>query len=270
MYRLAKKVDALEMIWRINLERFFEKITDEALDSFINKGKAPDPDFEKFFTDHAFAIAVEALRDSRPLPVGGKKLAGPPKGVVPKSLSDLMRQWDKYRKTGKVPPRQREIARKVKREYLNRVQDFWKKHSEDFRTGDVSKVYDQRKVREALQEESRASYARSKMIVETETTYYYNQVRRKYYDASDDVTHYLFMAIRDHRTTAWCKTRHEIVYAKGDPITDKETPPVHWNCRSEMLPLTPINPVHRKLIDDTSRARRQNSPEPLPKGWGKR
>jgi hypothetical protein len=41
----------------------------------------------------------------------------------------------------------------------------------------------------------------------------------------------------------------------------------HPNCRSEILPLMPLNPKHKKLIDNESMWRQNNSPVPLIKGW---
>jgi SPP1 gp7 family putative phage head morphogenesis protein len=268
--RLAAQQDMLELAWKIRADRFFERITDLVLDSLQKTGKVPTKlPFEEFFSAHAYDVAQNSLRTVNRLPRlprSDKRLAGPPKGKIPRTLTDLMEQWDAYRKKGKVPPRQREIAKKVETAYVKKIRDFWTKYSEPFREG---QVYDQKAARDAIREAGKMSEARAKMIVETETTYYYNEVRRKTYDESPDVTHYLYVAIRDHATTKWCRTRDGIVYKKGDPLLDKETPPVHWNCRSEILPLTPLNPRHRQLIADESRSRRNRSPEPLPKGWGR-
>jgi SPP1 gp7 family putative phage head morphogenesis protein len=269
VYRLASQQDALETIWRIKVERFYERITDIVLDSLMRTGKIPtDLPFEEFFSEHAFDVASQSFRSVGTLPKA--KLAKPPKGKIPKNLRDLMIEWDYWRKKGKVPPRQKKISEGVKKAYIKKVQTFWERNSDDFREGDRTKVFDQQKAREAIRKASQQSQARATMIVETETTYYYNQVRRKVYDQSNDITHYLFVAVRDRATTHWCATRQGIVFKKGDPLLEAETPPIHWNCRSEILPLTPLNPNHKRLIEDQSRQRRNRSPEPLPKGWGKR
>lgn len=163
-----------------------------------------------------------------------------------------------------MPARQKEIAEKIKKAYIKKVQSVWVKYGEEFRSGITAETTEA--VRQ-IKEGADVVYSRAKMIVETETTYYYNKSRRTVYDESPDVTHYLFVSVRDHATTKWCKTRHGLVYKKGDPLLDKETPPIHWNCRSEILPLTWHNPAHRKLIEDLSRRRRNNTCEPLPPGW---
>lgn len=271
VYRLALKQDALETIWRVKADRMFDRIIDMVLDSLMRTGKLPkDLPFEDFFAEHAFAVSRESLTSVDKGPKYPARLARPPKGKIPRSLKDLMAEWDRWRRKGEVPPRQKQIADRVKKAYIKKVQTFWERYSDDFRHGDETRVFDQKKARDAITKWSKQSQARAKMIVETETTYHYNQVRRKAYDQSDDITHYLFVAIRDRATTKWCRTRQGVVYAKGDPLLEDETPPIHWNCRSEILPLTPLNPNHKRLIDDKSKARRNRSPEPLPKGWGKR
>jgi SPP1 gp7 family putative phage head morphogenesis protein len=177
-----------------------------------------------------------------------------------------MALWDQWRKRKKVPPRQQKIADKVKKSYIKKIQQVVKKYQEKIRKGEV---IEKKEISDYIRDNSKAESARAKTIVETETTRYWNTIRKNVYDESEDVTHYLFMAIRDMATTKWCKTRTGLVYAKGDPLLEKEKPPCHWNCRSEILPLTPQNPKHKKIIDDKSRWRRNHSPEPLPHGWNK-
>lgn len=181
-----------------------------------------------------------------------------------KSLKALREWWDRYRKGGKVSKWEKENAETLKKLFLDKIFKTWKKHANDYLGGDDA-TKDQ--IYEAIRKEAKVVASRARMITETETTRYFNKGRREVYDQSPDVTHYLFMAIRDHRTTKWCRTRHGLVYPKDAKITDTETPPCHWNCRSEMLPLLASNPVHRALIDDPRRQRSLHHPEPLPRGW---
>ncbi len=184
---------------------------------------------------------------------------------IPRKYSELMIWWDMVRKK-RAPKKIQLQAKQIKRKYLDKCQQVYKKYSAAFRSGEV---YNQKQVVADVKDAGKTTFSRAKIIVTTETTRYYNDVRRNYYDQSDAITHYLYVAIRDHRTTEWCKDRNGLVYAKDDPLTDKETPPAHYQCRSEMLPLTPFNPKHKALINNKSLARRNNSPKPLLKGWNK-
>lgn len=190
----------------------------------------------------------------------------------PRNLKELMALWDLYRKKKYVNRAKRAQAESIKKEYLNKIQDAWRRYSDDFVRGEV---FDQRQAFERIKSVTGAPRSRAQTIVNTETTNYYNEARKKIYDASPDVTHYLFVAVRDAATTKWCspnrsnglRGRHGLVYAKGDPLTERERPACHWNCRSEFLPLTRQNPVHLALIEDLSIRRRNVQCHPLPANW---
>ncbi len=193
------------------------------------------------------------------------RLAAPPKGVVPTTLAGLRKWWDHYRRMGEVPERQREHARIIKEAFLKQVQEAWRESASDFLFGDTNQ---QAEAVEFITKRAGVAASRAKMITETETTHYYNAARRDIYDQSPDVGGYLFMAIRDHRTTKWCSTRHGLVYLKGDlALLDRETPPIHWYCRSELLPLVWQVPRQAALLADRGRARTNHHCEPLPPEW---
>ena len=264
----------LEVTWVDKLEDVLRAVLLELLERYEDgKGVPRDlPAIDDFFLEHTFAVILETFQlervdDAQNIPDEKRaKLGRLPVGRVPTNSADLRRLWDYYRKKGKMPPRQEELARRVKRAFLDKAQEIFKKHSEDFRAGDV---YDRKVAYDAMARRFAEPFARAKMTVETETTRYYNATRRQIYDASPDVTHYLFVAVRDHATTEWCKTRHGLVYAKGDPLLERETPPIHWNCRSEVLPLTMQNEQHKRMIENRKRWRRNNTCAPLPPGWNK-
>lgn len=213
----------------------------------------------------AYAAGLDTIRKREGDAV---KLAEAPKPRlprIPRKFSELMIWWDMVRKR-KAPVKIQQQAKQIKAKYLDKCQQVYQKYSAAFRSGEV---YNQKKVVADVKRVGETTLSRAKVIVTTETTRYYNDVRRNYYDQSDTITHYLYVAIRDHRTTEWCKDRNGLVYAKDDPISERETPPIHFSCRSEMLPLSPFNPKHKRLIDNKSLARRNNSPKPLMKNWNK-
>lgn len=237
----------------------------------LPNGKEPiSPDFEYLFIRHYFDTQIEALvLAEKERELESKRLA-----VRPKTLAEIMRLYDRWRKGLWKPKGVVKKSNQIKKQYLDAVQGAWKEYSEDFRSG---KEFTQEEVKKSIKEATRGPASRAATIVRTETTRYYNEARKSYYDASTDVTHYLFIALRDKATTKWCtaqtvdgkRGRSGLVYSKDDPLLQRETPPCHWNCRSELLPLTPHNPSHRKMIADASRARRSHTCHPLPLGWGK-
>lgn len=272
----AAEAQVLEYTWVQKLEHLYEALIREIFEHIQANGELPEslPDvFTLFYVEHSFHAMQKgfevagAMTEQAQTPPERRLAVASGRVRVPRSLRELMILWDHFRKKKQVPPRQKKLAEKVRSAYLKKVQQVWKENAGKFRNGTVA---DQYEVREALRQAADTTFSRAKMIVETETTYFYNQARKEVYDQSPDVTHYLFVAIRDAATTAWCKTRNGVVYTKGTVVFEQEVPPCHWNCRSEILPLTPQNPRHLALINSTHMLRQNRHPAPLPPGWGKR
>lgn len=268
IWRLSKKTDRLETIWAAKMRRNIEATTTRVLQASFEKGELDTSavDFTLILMRHAQASLEDGItsadRSERRI---AKLSSAPPDSRIPRTLEQLRKWWDRYRK-GKVPKRQADLAKKLAREYLDRLHKAWAKHSEPFLAGDT---FDNTAASSAIRQEAGVTKSRADMIVATETTYNFNKARREIFDQSPDVTHYFFAAIRDHRTTKWCATRDGLVYTKGTPLLEQETPPIHWQCRSDILPLSPKNPYHMKLIDQLSRRREvaRPAPEPLSKEW---
>lgn len=263
----------LENKWDAKISKYLDDSVDELIDQ-LKEGRQPKLDLERFFIEHYFQVHIESLKiaqKERELEKNPKTQLGirfPKK--MPKSLAEIMKLYDLWRKGQFKPKAPAKQAEKIKKKYLDKVQSVWHKYSKPFREGDV---FTQNEIRDQIKQTAETTKSRAKTIVRTETTKYYNQVRRAYYDESPDVTHYLFLAIRDNATTRWCSAkttlgmrgRHGLVYKKD--AVGKETPPCHWNCRSEIVPLTIENPAHKKLIEDKSIQRQNVKCWPLPKGW---
>lgn len=264
---LGKRQTRLEKVWTAKMRALMDEMTTDIITNARETGRLKFEwvDFAPALMHQSYDVMKAGIESTEPrVAVRAERLAAPPKGRVPRSLKALRQWWDDYQKTKRPTPRQRDLAEGLRQAYIEKVQEVWRRHSEDFLSGDEAL---QTEAIEAMRSGAHVTYARAQMIVETETTHYFNKSRRQIFDASPDVTHYLFMAIRDHATTKWCKTRQGLIYAKTDPLLERETPPCHWNCRSELLPLTKHNANHLRLIQDARRQRRNNSPEPLPQGW---
>ncbi len=272
IYRLAKTQDSLENKWIGRVGSVHKKIRKSLIEGLRNTGKISiDIDLITELLFESFMETVETAKESVEQEEKViEKLTAAPK--IPKSFRDLRKLYDQYQKTGHVPKRVSDLAEKIKKQYLKKTQSVWRKYSAEFREGDVA---NQNRVIDQIKKAADTVPARAKNIVRTETTNYYNDARIEIYDQSDAIWGYLFLAIRDQGTTKWCtdkvingkRGRHGLVYRKGDPLTTKERPSCHWNCRSEMVPLSIHNPRHRKLIEDVSMHRRSHSCHPLPEGW---
>lgn len=265
----AKIAQALEDHWQKKIAGFLSSYTDSVLPALSEGKKITGPEIEELLVEHLFEVSFAAMRFAA---YGEVALSGPPKIKIPKSLADLMRLYDLWKQKRYRPKRQQVEAKRIKTEYLKKVKSVWERHSEDFRTGGPMT---QAEIAEKIKDEAKTVTSRAKTIVRTETTNYYNAARKTFYDQSPDITHYLFVAIRDAATSPWCtpktingyRGRSGLVYRKDDPLCDKERPACHPGCRSEFLPLSPLNPAHVRFIQDQSIYRRNHTCFPLLKGW---
>lgn len=254
-----------------DIENRFARKIEDAIATASDLIQSPDmpvvaPNFLDIYSELWFETYIRSFKHAQSEQDLKKRLA------FPRSLREVMRLYDLWRK-GKFTPRQAiKYAKEMKSKYLQAVQGAWKKHSEEFREGGEQT---QIEVREIIKKRAKTTVARAQTIVRTETTRYYNKARIDYYSQAEDVTHYLFMAVRDKATTPWCmpketngkRGRHGLVYAKAGQLLKKESPPCHYNCRSELLPLNKHNPSHRKLIEDPAIRRANVKCYPLPTGW---
>lgn len=79
-------------------------------------------------------------------------------------------------------------------------------------------------------------------LVRTKTTEIYNRGRKSYFDndelAQKVIGGYQFSAILDARTTEICRSLDKKIFKNDDDNINLMTPPLHWNCRSILVPVT--------------------------------
>jgi SPP1 gp7 family putative phage head morphogenesis protein len=282
----AREIDRIERKGSRALERVLDHITERIAGALAGDASMPSEDY---IDDLLTAQLLDHWRDTSSAGIketgGGVEVVGDTvvqlarrkkiKGnAAPRNMRELRELYDFFRKNPEARKRFADQAKKIRKLYLKKINEYVRQRTGAIDVGAEANEQSSpfRKVTRAeiaveVKKKVAVAYSRAKMTLETETTRNYNATRRAVYDTSPDVTHYLFVAVRDFRTTKWCKSRDKLVYKKGDPLLDKETPPIHWNCRSEMLPLTPQNPVHLRLINSKEHSRRNHSCEPMPRGW---
>jgi SPP1 gp7 family putative phage head morphogenesis protein len=264
----AKKAQRIESSFQRKLTREFEA-HEEALARALLDGKPPPElpaDLVLLLLQNAHDAMAAGFEPAPKSPPASAKLGALPPMKIPSNPGQLRIWWDKVRKK-KAPPRIQKLAEEIKAAYIAKVQEIWTKAGEAFREG---KVWTQDDARAEMKAATRVGAKRGNMIVATETTRYFNQARQAFYDEVPSVTHYLFIAIRDHRTTKWCKSRNGLVFEKGSELFKRNRPPTHYNCRSEIVPLNKYNNRHKAMIADKSIQAKNNKMEPLLPGWNKK
>jgi SPP1 gp7 family putative phage head morphogenesis protein len=264
----AKKAQRIESSFQRKLTREF-KAHEEALARALLDGKPPPElpaDLVLLLLQNAHDAMAAGFEPAPKSPPASAKLGALPPMKIPSNPGQLRIWWDKVRKK-KAPPRIQKLAEEIKAAYIAKVQEIWTKAGEAFREG---KVWTQDDARAEMKAATRVGAKRGNMIVATETTRYFNQARKAFYDEVPSVTHYLFIATRDKATTPWCNSRRGLIFEKGSELLRRNTPPCHYNCRSEIVPLNRFNPRHKAMIADSSIAAKNNKMVPLLPGWNKK
>lgn len=79
-------------------------------------------------------------------------------------------------------------------------------------------------------------------LIRTKTTEIYNRGRKSYFDndplAQSVVEAYQFSAIMDNRTSEVCSSLDKKIFSADDANINLLTPPLHFNCRSVIVPVT--------------------------------
>jgi SPP1 gp7 family putative phage head morphogenesis protein len=281
----ARVAEQIEQRFKRRVDELLADLVNELLASIAETGQLAFSDSEieerlgALLLEHELQTSIAAANSITPAEY--VRAAARPDPYRPHWPSDLRRVrelWDQWRITGRLPGKTREQAKAVKQLYIRRVQQAWQKHGADFIAGEQSRVagyqrkgtdvnktgkngravvwnpsaFNREYARAVIEKAAGVPRARAYTIVETETTRYYNTIRVNTYNAIETVIGYLFIAVRDSATTDWCKSRNGVVFMKGTALLGRNTPPCHYNCRGELLPLSRLNPTHRKLLEDMS------------------
>lgn len=279
----ARVAEAIEQRWKAKVDELFAELLDDVLDTIEEHGEV------RWHQDLLERIGALLLEHELQTTVAAANTITPAEYVRaakgdekkwPTDLTRIRQLWDTWRRTGKLPGRTAQQAAAIKTLYIRRVQQAWQKHGRDFISGarvaghqaehvepvnDVSDkgkaivwnngAFDRAGARQLIEQAFGVAKARAKTIVETETTRYYNTTRVNTYNAIDSVVGYLFVIVRDAATTKWCRSRAGVIFFKGTTGANglpHNTPPCHYNCRSELLPLSRLNPAHRRLLENKS------------------
>lgn len=265
----------LEDTWARKARALVDEATDRVIRNLGRDGRLEwgDLDWDDFFVRHLFESMREGFRVAQAM----VELDGAPRKRLaqrrkPRSLRELLKLWEQWRKGRNLPKLPKDLAKQARQDFQQRVRSVWEKHGDEYRRGNAR---ERAEVVRKIKKEAEKTERKAEGMVRTQTTTHYNHARKEFYDESPEVTHYLLLAIRDSRTSPWCtekttdgkRGRHGLVYAKDDPLLEMETPALHPYCRSELLPLTPANPRHKKMIEDKKRWRRNHTCYPMLPNW---
>lgn len=119
-----------------------------------------------------------------------------------------------------------------------------------------------------IQKEWATSKARVETVFRTETTNYFARTQVAFFAKEEEIIGFLFDSVRDTGRTDICRSRHGLIYKPGSKLLKENTPALHYNCRSHLIPLVNTE-SNRKMIEDPKRDPTKVSVAPLPPDWRK-
>lgn len=192
-----------------------------------------------------------------------RKLAGLPSGKIP-DLPRLVAFFRDKRQWGPIDKRRKKLIDRLRKAYLEKLRKKFKAVVPAMLSGEKSPA----EVKAELMEAWGATRSRVGTIFDTETTKYFCQTQVAFFEEDPDIIGFLFDSIRDTARTPICQSRHGLVFRPGTQLLRKNTPALHWRCRSHLIALADTE-YNRKLLADPQRDPERRALVPLPKGWKK-
>lgn len=258
--------DRIVAVFMARLDTLMHGVADTAVDQIFSigeKGVLAVPDltvlFQRFYVD-----VISTGLDLAAVETGKKRLAKAPKGKLPQDLKEIDDLFRDRKAMQRVFKRSQVLSRALRAAYLKRLKGRFAEIMPAILDGRVDISDAKKHIREAWG----ASRSRAQTIFRTESTKYFAEAQVSYYAKSDEILGFLYDTIRDSSRTEVCRSRHGLVYRQGSKLLKKNTPPLHYNCRSHLVPLADT-PGNRKMLKDPARDPEKVKVEPLPRGWRK-
>lgn len=215
------------------------------------------------FYRNVITEAFFSTKDPRSAHTIKKRLAKPSPDGIPKHINTLhdifnTKSWQKIMK------RSDKLTERLRNSYIKKLRKSFDEIIPELEKGNVTP----NQVKDFMLESWKTSKARVETIFRTETTTYYAKTQVSSYENDSDIIGFLFDSVRDKSRTSWCKSRHGLIYRPGTKLLKQNTPALHWNCRSHLIPLANVE-YNRKLLKDTRRDPNHKVVVPLPIGWKK-
>ena len=255
-----------------DMETVMRKAVDAIIDHANLTGKFFDPPLNGMFqvSDNFYFHIVEqswyATQEEKNAQKGKKRLAlkDAPIGL-PRDLKSMEKIFRDKRYWPKILKRSKTLTERLRKSYLQKLRRKFKDLWPQLSSGTLGPKEAKAKMMQAWD----ASKSRVETIFRTETTTYFAKVQTNFFQSDPEIIGFLFDSVRDIARTDICKSRHGMIYRKeytGIHSISYNTPSLHFNCRSELIPLA-NTPENQKMVDDPKRDPRKHITVPLPKGW---
>lgn len=241
------------------MEKVMRAAVDQILEHGIPQRRFPDVSLNDMFrvsADFYRAVVTTAWRScasDKTAAVGRKRLAkgdGLPLGL-PSDMRSLEKLFRDKKSWPKIMRRSNKLTERLRKAYLQKLQ-------RKFKTLLPRILENETTVEEAKAQMMRdwdASKSRVETIFRTETTKYFAETQVRFFKNDTEIIGFLFDSIRDKARTEICKARHGLIFrpdSTGKNGLAENTPALHYNCRSHLIPLA-RTPHNVKMLEDPAR-----------------
>lgn len=253
------------------MEAVMHKAVGHILEGFEKTGHYLEPSLmdmfgvsENFYRDVTIA-AFHSCQEEAGHSVRVKHLSAPRAAIgIPKRFRKLETALDDRRYWGKTMKRSKALTDRLRKQYQRKLRVQFEKLMPLILDGEISPE----EAKKRMVEVWRTSESRVETIFRTETTNYFGKASVNFFEDSPDIIGFLFDSIRDSARTEICRSRHGLVYRPGSELLRKNTPSLHFNCRSNLIALA-NTPDNRRLLEDPARDPSKRKVADLPSGWRK-
>ena len=239
----------------------------QVVENFSVTGRYKDPNldkvdalfldfYERIVTSSIFT-AQETARQQMPKKLSKHEDMGLPKGV--RKAREVIKDKRFWRRLKKRADR---ASKRYKQRYLKELRKKFAQIIPAFQRGDLTI----KEIKDNLQANMRFTKSRAETVFRTEVTNYYANAQVAYFEEEEAIIGFIFDAVRDSGSTSICRQRHGLIYRPNTKLLTKNTPSLHYNCRSHLIPLA-NTAQNRKMLLDPSRDPTKKKVPPLPKGW---
>lgn len=210
------------------------------------------------FYESVVRAAIKTSEDTKSMQINRKKLAlGLPKGK--KALERIFGQSKYWQR---ILNRSIKLTDRMRRQYQRKLKTQFDKIVPHLLNGEMTPG----EAKKHMTESWATSKPKVETIFRTETTNYFGRTQVAYFEDDDEIIGFLFDALHDGGTTEICSKRHGLVYRPRTKLLQDNTPALHYNCRSHLIPLANTS-ENRKMLGDPSRSPSNRTVPPLPPGW---
>lgn len=244
-----------------------ESAVETVVRSYETTGRYHAPNLDQMLTisnEFYRALVIEAYNQSKEAKRRQMKVKKLAKGSLglPKNWKYMEQLFGKTKYWSQVLKRSRRVAESIQKSYQQKLKKAFDKIVPALNDGEISP----RDAKKYMFEAFKTSKSRVETIFRTETTNYFGRTQVAIFEGDDDIIGFLFDAVRDSSATDICRKRHGLIYRPGTQLLKDNTPALHYNCRSQLIPLA-NTPENRSMLKDQSRSPSNRAVPPLPPGW---